>query len=118
MLSVIPHEQGREVEEAIGVQAEDEVEVEEACTGHELHLISPPNVEELLSNDPFAVSLCHTKVTSTSVPLGGHDGGQSMLSYLVWAMRREKRRRGLEGGDFIRIKCTSFHHLSYHMLVT
>ncbi|CAL1370584.1 unnamed protein product [Linum trigynum] len=31
---VIPHEEGREVEEAIGVKAEDEVEVEEACTGH------------------------------------------------------------------------------------
>ncbi|CAL1402915.1 unnamed protein product [Linum trigynum] len=80
---VIPHEQGREVEEVIGVQAEDEVEVEEACTGHELHLISPPNFEELLSKDPFVVSLCQTKATSTSVPLDGRDGGQSMLSYLV-----------------------------------
>ncbi|CAL1379011.1 unnamed protein product [Linum trigynum] len=91
---VIPHEQGREVEEAIGVQAEDEVEVEEACTGHELHLISPSNFEELLSKDPFAVSLCHTMVTSTSVPLGGRDGGQSMLSYLVWGneTREEKKR--------------------------
>ncbi|CAL1408014.1 unnamed protein product [Linum trigynum] len=57
-LGVIPHEEEREVEEAIGVQAEDEVEVEEACTGHELHVISPPNFEEFLSKDPFAVSLC------------------------------------------------------------
>ncbi|CAL1394467.1 unnamed protein product [Linum trigynum] len=91
---VILHEQRREDEEAIDIQAEDEVEVEEACTGHELHLISPPNFEELLSKDPFAVSLCHTKVTSTSVPLGGHDGGQSMLSYLVWGneTREEKKR--------------------------
>ncbi|CAL1354981.1 unnamed protein product [Linum trigynum] len=72
------------------------IEVEEACTGHELHLISPPNFEELLSKDPLAVSLCHTKVMSTSVPLGGRDGGQSMLSYLVWGneTREEKKSRG------------------------
>ncbi|CAL1406409.1 unnamed protein product [Linum trigynum] len=91
---VIPHEEGREVEEAIGVQAEDGVKVEEACTSHELHVISPPNFEELLSKDPFAVSLCQTKATSTSVPLGGRDGGQSMLSYLVWGneTREEKKR--------------------------
>ncbi|CAL1380986.1 unnamed protein product [Linum trigynum] len=91
---VIPHEEEREVEEAIGVQAEDEVEVEEACTGHELQVISPPNFEELLGKDPFAVSLCQTKATSTSVPLGGRDGGQSMLSYLVWGneTREEKKR--------------------------
>ncbi|CAL1389512.1 unnamed protein product [Linum trigynum] len=80
---VIPHEKERGVEEAIGVQAEDGVKVEEACTSHELQVISPPNFEELLSKDPFAVSLCQTKATSTSVPLGGRDGGQSMLSYLV-----------------------------------
>ncbi|CAL1363720.1 unnamed protein product [Linum trigynum] len=91
---VIPHEEGREVEGAIVVQAEDEVEVEEACTGHEIHVISPPNFEELLGKDPFAVSLCQTKATSTSVPLGGRDGGQSMLSYLVWGneTREEKKR--------------------------
>ncbi|CAL1361790.1 unnamed protein product [Linum trigynum] len=91
---VIPHEEERGVEKAIGVQAEDEVEVEEACTGHELQVISPPNFEELLSKDPFAVSLCQTKATSTSVPLGGRDGGQSMLSYLVWGneTREEKKR--------------------------
>ncbi|CAL1356767.1 unnamed protein product [Linum trigynum] len=91
---VIPHEEGREVEEAIGVQAEDEVEVEEVCTDHELHVISPPNFEELLSKDPFAVSLCQTKATSTSVPLGGRDGGQSMLSFMVWGneTREEKKR--------------------------
>ncbi|CAL1359675.1 unnamed protein product [Linum trigynum] len=76
-------EEGRGVEEAIGVQVKDEVEVEEACTDHELHVISPPNFEELLGKDPFAVSLCQTKATSTSVPLGGRDGGRSMLSYLV-----------------------------------
>ncbi|CAL1354328.1 unnamed protein product [Linum trigynum] len=91
---VVPHEEEREVEEAIGVQAEDEVEVEEGCTGHELQVISPPNFEELLSKDPFAVSLCLTKATSTSVPLGGRDGGQSMLSYLVWGNEtREERKR-------------------------
>ncbi|CAL1400471.1 unnamed protein product [Linum trigynum] len=91
---VIPHEEERGVEEAIGVQAENGVKVEEACTGHELQVISPPNFEELLSNDPFAVSLCQTKATSTSVPLGGRDGGQSMLSYLVWGneTREEKKR--------------------------
>ncbi|CAL1379114.1 unnamed protein product [Linum trigynum] len=91
---VIPHEEGRGVEEAIGVQAEDKVEVEEACTGHELHVISPPNFEELLSKDPFAVSLCQTTATSTSVPLGGRNGGQSMLLYLVWGneTREEKKR--------------------------
>ncbi|CAL1357527.1 unnamed protein product [Linum trigynum] len=91
---VIPHEVERGVEEAIGVQAEDGVKVEEACTGHELHVISPPNFEELLSKDPFAVSLCQTKATSTSVPLGGRDGGQSMLSYLVRGneTREEKKR--------------------------
>ncbi|CAL1360700.1 unnamed protein product [Linum trigynum] len=90
-----PHfEEERGVEEAIGVQAEDEVEVEEACTGPMLHLISPPNFEELLGKDPFAVSFCQTKATSTSVPLGGRDGGQSMLSYLVWGneTREEKKR--------------------------
>ncbi|CAL1406515.1 unnamed protein product [Linum trigynum] len=91
---VVPHEEEREVEEGIGVQAEDEVEVEEACTGHELQVISPPNFEELLSKDPFAVSLCQTKATSTWVPLGGRDGGQSMLSYLVWGNEtREERKR-------------------------
>ncbi|CAL1361141.1 unnamed protein product [Linum trigynum] len=91
---VIPHEEGREVEEAIGVQDEDEVEVEEACTGHELQVISPPNFEELLSKDPFAVFLCRTKATSKSVPLGGRDGGQSMLSYLVWGnVTREEKKR-------------------------
>ncbi|CAL1389609.1 unnamed protein product [Linum trigynum] len=80
-----PHsDEGRWVKEASGVQAEDEVEVEEACTGHELHVISPPNFEELLGKDPFAVSLCQTKTTSTSIPLGGCDGGQSNISYLVW----------------------------------
>ncbi|CAL1387548.1 unnamed protein product [Linum trigynum] len=91
---VITHEEERGVEEAIGVQAENGVKVEEACTGHELQVISPPNFEELLSNDPFAVSLCQTKATSTSVPLGGRDGGQSMLSYLVWGneTREEKKR--------------------------
>ncbi|CAL1400921.1 unnamed protein product [Linum trigynum] len=85
-------------EEASGVQAEDEVEVEKSCTGHELHVISPPNFEELLGKDPFAVSLCQTKATSTSVPLGGCDGGQSMLSYLVWcnetSEEEKKRYRG------------------------
>ncbi|CAL1393676.1 unnamed protein product [Linum trigynum] len=93
---VIPHEEERGVEEAIGVQAEDGVKVEEACTGHELHVISPPNFEELLSKDPFAVSLCQTKATSTSVPLGGRGGGQSMLSYLVWGNEtREEKKRSL-----------------------
>ncbi|CAL1381291.1 unnamed protein product [Linum trigynum] len=91
-----PHfEEGRGVEEASGAQVEDEVEVEEACTDHELHVISPQNFEELLGKDPFAVSLCQTKATSTSVPLGGHDGGQSMLSYLVWGnetSEEEKKR--------------------------
>ncbi|CAL1394562.1 unnamed protein product [Linum trigynum] len=72
------------VEEAICVHVEDEVEVEEACTGHELHVISPPNSEELLGKDPFAVSLCQSKTTSTSIPLGGCNGGQSNISYLVW----------------------------------
>ncbi|CAL1389699.1 unnamed protein product [Linum trigynum] len=91
---VIPHEEERGVEEAIGVQAEDEVEVEEACTGPMLHLISPPNFEELLSKDPFAVSLCQTKATSISVPLGGCDGGKSMLSYMVlgYETREENKR--------------------------
>ncbi|CAL1381900.1 unnamed protein product [Linum trigynum] len=79
-----PHfEEVRGVEEAIGVQAEDEVEVEEACTGPMLHLISPPNIEELLGKDPFAVSLCQTKTTSTSIPLGGCEGGQSNIIYLI-----------------------------------
>ncbi|CAL1381217.1 unnamed protein product [Linum trigynum] len=88
------YEEGRGVEEAIGVQDGDEVEVEEACTGLMLQVISPPNFKELLSKNPFAVSLCQTKATSTSVPLGGRDGGQSMLSYLVWGneTREEKKR--------------------------
>ncbi|CAL1353451.1 unnamed protein product [Linum trigynum] len=90
-----PHsDEGRGVEEASGVQAEDEVEVEEACTGPIIQVISPPNFEELLIKDPFAVPLCQTKATSTSVPLGGCDGGQSMRSYLVWVneTREEKKR--------------------------
>ncbi|CAL1412112.1 unnamed protein product [Linum trigynum] len=91
-------EEGRGVEEAIGVQAKDEVEVEEACIGHELHVISRPNFEDMLGKDPFAVSLCQTKATSTSVPLGGHNGGRSMLSYLVWgnetSEEEKKRSRG------------------------
>ncbi|CAL1361382.1 unnamed protein product [Linum trigynum] len=87
-------EEGWGVEEAIGVQAREEVEVEEACTRPMLQVISPPNFKELLGKDPFAVSLCQTKATSTSVPLGGCDGGQSMLVYLVWSneTREEKKR--------------------------
>ncbi|CAL1381448.1 unnamed protein product [Linum trigynum] len=50
--------EGRGVEEAIGAQAEDEVVVEEACTGYELIVISPQTFKELLGKDPFAVSLC------------------------------------------------------------
>ncbi|CAL1355040.1 unnamed protein product [Linum trigynum] len=66
-----PHsDEGRGVKEASCVQAKDEVEVEEACTGHELHVISPPNFEELLGKYPFAMSLCQTKTTSTLIPLG------------------------------------------------
>ncbi|CAL1382702.1 unnamed protein product [Linum trigynum] len=53
----------RGFEDAIGVQTEDEVEVEEACTSHELQVISPPNFEKLLGKDPFAVSLCQSKAT-------------------------------------------------------
>ncbi|CAL1400128.1 unnamed protein product [Linum trigynum] len=79
------------VEEATGVQAENKVEGGEACTGHALHVISPSNYEELLRKDPFAVSLCQTKARSTSAPLGGRDGGQLMLSYMVWGNEtREK----------------------------
>ncbi|CAL1353670.1 unnamed protein product [Linum trigynum] len=87
----IPHfEEGRGVERAIGIHAGDEVEVEEACTGPMLQVISPPNIEELLGKDPFAVSLCLTKATLTSVPLVGSDGGQSIRLYLVWG--NETRR--------------------------
>ncbi|CAL1412493.1 unnamed protein product [Linum trigynum] len=93
-----PHfEEGRGVEEASGVQAEDEVEVEEACTVHELHVLSPPNFEELLSKDPFAVSLCQTKATSKSVPLGGRNGGQSMLSYQNWGNGTREEKKGSRG---------------------
>ncbi|CAL1394782.1 unnamed protein product [Linum trigynum] len=91
-----PHsDEGRGVEEASGVQTEDELEVEEACTDHDLHVISPPNLKELLSKDPFAMSLCQTKATSTSVPLGGRDSGHSILLYLVWGneTREETRKR-------------------------
>ncbi|CAL1412088.1 unnamed protein product [Linum trigynum] len=94
-----PHfDEGRGVKEESGVQVEDEVEVEEACTGHELHVISPPNFEELLGKDPLAVSLCQTKTTSTSIPLGGCDGGQSNISYLVWGneTRADTKERSRE----------------------
>ncbi|CAL1380998.1 unnamed protein product [Linum trigynum] len=47
-LGVIPYfEEGRGIEEAIGVQVGGEVEVEEACTGPMLQVISPPNFEDL-----------------------------------------------------------------------
>ncbi|CAL1400492.1 unnamed protein product [Linum trigynum] len=91
-----PHfKKGRVVEEASGVQAKDEVEVEEACIVSIIQVISPPNFEEVLSKDPFAVSLCQTKATSTSVPLSGRDGGQSIQLYLVWGneTREETRKR-------------------------
>ncbi|CAL1405431.1 unnamed protein product [Linum trigynum] len=91
-----PHfEKGRGVEEASGVQDEDEIGVEEACTGPIIQVKSPPKFEELLSKDPFAVSLCQTKTTSTLVPLGGRDGGQSIRLYLVWGnkTREETRKR-------------------------
>ncbi|CAL1402840.1 unnamed protein product [Linum trigynum] len=91
-----PHfEEGRGVEEESGAQAEDEVEVEEACTGPIIQVISPPNFEELLSKDPFAMSLCQTKATSKLVPLGGRDGGQSIRLYLVWGneTREETKKR-------------------------
>ncbi|CAL1405955.1 unnamed protein product [Linum trigynum] len=94
-----PHfEEGRGVKEASGVQDEDQVEVEEACTGHELHVISPPKFKELLGKDPFAVSLCQTKTTSTSIPLGGCEGGQSNISYLVWGneTRADAKERSRE----------------------
>ncbi|CAL1359839.1 unnamed protein product [Linum trigynum] len=106
-----PHfEEGRGVEEAIGVQAEDEVEVEEAYTGPMLHVISPPNFEELLGKDPFVVSLCHTKTTSTSIPLGGCDGGQSMISYLVWG--NETRADAEERSREWRLHLTQGHEPS------
>ncbi|CAL1369423.1 unnamed protein product [Linum trigynum] len=50
--------EGMGVEEAIGDQARDEVEVEEACTDPKLQVISPPNFKELFGKNPFAVSLC------------------------------------------------------------
>ncbi|CAL1354641.1 unnamed protein product [Linum trigynum] len=87
-------EEGWVFEDANVVHAEDEVEVEEACTGHELHLVSPLNFDELPGKDPFAVSLCHTKATSTLVPFDGCDSGQSMLSYMVWGNKtRDKENK-------------------------
>ncbi|CAL1406951.1 unnamed protein product [Linum trigynum] len=51
----------KDIMEHTEVVMESFCEVEETCTGHELHVISPPNFEELLGKDAFAVSLCQTK---------------------------------------------------------
>ncbi|CAL1378005.1 unnamed protein product [Linum trigynum] len=114
---------GGGVEEAIGVQTEDEVEVEEACTGPMLHVLSPPNFEEMLGKDPFAVLFARPRA---------HQHRSLLVNamvvnrwYLIWfgSMRQEKpRRRGLECEHFIyfiSLKGTShLHHLSHHLLVT
>ncbi|CAL1407771.1 unnamed protein product [Linum trigynum] len=115
---VIPHVEEREVEEAIGVQAEDEVEVEEACTGYELLVISPPNFEELLGKDPLQCLFARPRPHRHRFLLVDAMVVNRCCHIWFGEMRREKRRRGLEGGDVICIKCTSFHHLSYHLLVT
>ncbi|CAL1361448.1 unnamed protein product [Linum trigynum] len=51
------------IEEAIGVQDKDKVMMDEACTSHEFYVTSSPDFEELLSKEPFAVSLFQTKAT-------------------------------------------------------
>ncbi|CAL1359733.1 unnamed protein product [Linum trigynum] len=55
------YEEEKELDETIGLCAKEEVLVEEACISHVINNKSPPNIEELLSKDPFAITLCPTK---------------------------------------------------------
>ncbi|CAL1390248.1 unnamed protein product [Linum trigynum] len=43
----------------------------------------PPNLDEIFENDPFAGSLPQAKLTPSLIPLGGCNGVQSMMSYIM-----------------------------------
>ncbi|CAL1354852.1 unnamed protein product [Linum trigynum] len=88
-------EEGREVEKEVEgaseVQDEDEVVVDEASTSYKCKHSFPPDLDVLLEKDPFA-ALCQAKAKPSTIPLGGCDGGKSMMHYMVWG--KEKKEEG------------------------
>ncbi|CAL1407581.1 unnamed protein product [Linum trigynum] len=88
-------EEGREVEEeeegASGIQDTYEVEVDEASTSYKSYQCLPPKLDALLEKDPF-VTLCQTKAKPSTIPLGGCDGSQSMMHYMLCG--KEKKEEG------------------------
>ncbi|CAL1379495.1 unnamed protein product [Linum trigynum] len=90
-------QEGMEVEEeeeegASGVQDEDEVGVDEASTSYKCYQYFLPDLDALLEKEPFA-ALCQAKAKPPAIHLGGCDGSQSMMDYMVWGQRE---RRGKE----------------------
>ncbi|CAL1360203.1 unnamed protein product [Linum trigynum] len=84
-------EEGKDLDEAIGFQTKEEVLAEEACIGHEIIEESPPYFKVLLSKAPFA-DLCQDKAKPSTIPLGGCDGSQSMMEYMVWGKEEEEEK--------------------------
>ncbi|CAL1401767.1 unnamed protein product [Linum trigynum] len=89
-------EGGREVEDEVevasGVQDEDEVGVDEASTSYKCYVSFPPDLDALLEKDPFE-TLCQSKAKPSEIPLGGCDGSQSSLHYMVWGKENEEERK-------------------------
>ncbi|CAL1378572.1 unnamed protein product [Linum trigynum] len=91
--------------------------VDEASTSFKCYQSFPPDLDALLKKDPFVV-LCLVKAKPSSISLGGCDGGQSMMSYMVWGKEKKKRRRGLIGGASKLFKFTSPQSWTHSMLMT
>ncbi|CAL1382437.1 unnamed protein product [Linum trigynum] len=86
-------EEGREVEEEVEgvseVQDEDEVVLDEASTSYKSYQSFPPDLDALLETDPFA-ALYQAKDKPLAILLGGCDGSQSMMDYMVWDKEKEE----------------------------
>ncbi|CAL1379657.1 unnamed protein product [Linum trigynum] len=63
-------QEGKELDEVIGFRAKKEDSVEEDCIGHVIIEKSILNFEELLSKDPFAITLCPNEAKPSAIPLG------------------------------------------------
>ncbi|CAL1356217.1 unnamed protein product [Linum trigynum] len=90
-----------EVEDEIGVQSMDKVEMHEASTSHPCYQSFQLNLDALFEKDPFAVSFRQTEATPSLVTLRGFNDGQSRLHYMVRVKEKnEERQRGLLGGEW------------------
>ncbi|CAL1395256.1 unnamed protein product [Linum trigynum] len=125
ILSLEKHifEEGRQVEDefesANGVQDEDDAKVDETSTSYKYYEVFPPDLDVVLEKDPF-VTLCQAKAKPSVIPLGGCNGSQSLLHYMVWGKERrmKERRRGLVGGASRPLKLTSPQTWTRSKLVT